>query len=66
MKIAATISDCHQVGMDEWRDVNVTRVFDSSDSIDSMIAWAKTISQGHDFHSLKLSEVVDASPEEQT
>lgn len=59
MKISATITVCLQVGMDEWRDVNKTKVFHSSDSIDSMIAWAKTIDKNLDFHSIKLSEVVE-------
>ena len=42
MKIAATITDCIQVGMDSWRDVSATKVFDSSEPINDILAWAKT------------------------
>ena len=60
MKIAATVTDCVQVGTDQWRDINKTKMFDSSDSIDSIVAWAKTINKAHDFHSISLSEIVDS------
>jgi len=59
MKIAVTVTDCIQVGIDQWRDVNKTKIFDSSESVDHMITWAQTISKGHDFFSLKMSAVVE-------
>ena len=58
MKIAVTISNCVQVGIDQWRDVNRTKIFDSADSVDSMIRWAQTINPVHDFDSLKMSVVI--------
>jgi hypothetical protein len=59
MKIAATVTESIQVGMDQylWHDINKTKIFDSSESIDSIIAWAQTINKGHDFHSIRFSEV---------
>jgi len=57
MKIAVTVTDCVQVGIDTWKNVGKTRVFDSSDSIDSMIEWAKSLNKAFDFNSLQMTTV---------
>lgn len=57
MKIAVTVSVFMQVSQEQYRDVPITKVFDSSQSIDEMLEWAKTIDERVDFHSLTFSEV---------
>jgi len=59
VKIAATITNCVQVGQYEYRDVRITCVFDSSQSIDAMIAWANSTKPTIPLHfgDLLLSEV---------
>lgn len=62
MKIAVMIGNCKQVSQGDYRDVDITKVFDSSDSIDDMLEWAKSVDRNADFHSLRMSEVAgDAS-----
>jgi hypothetical protein len=63
MKIAATITDCVQVGQYEYRDVRTTKVFDSSQSIDDIMAWGNSL-RGNKicFGDLLLSEVQEDNP----
>jgi hypothetical protein len=63
MKVAATIVHCKQVGMDTWRDIKKTKVFDSSQSIDDMIAWAKRENPANTFHDIEFSEAVISEPD---
>ena len=42
MKIVATVSNCVQVGMDNFRDVNTSRVFDENRTIKDILQWAST------------------------
>ena len=61
MKIAATVTICVQVAQERWDDINTTRVFDSSDSIDSILEWASKHVKNPGLHDLKLSEVDNAA-----
>jgi len=56
MKIAVTVTDYVQVGIDTWKNVGRTKIFDSSDSIDSMLEWAKALNKAFDFDSLQMTK----------
>jgi len=56
MKIAVTVTDYVQVGIDTWKNVGRTKIFDSSDSIDSMLEWAKALNKAFDFDSLQMAK----------
>ena len=43
MKIVATVTNCAQIGMDSFRDINESRVFDENRTIRDILAWAETI-----------------------
>lgn len=43
MRIVATISNCVQVGMDSFRDVHESRVFDESRTIREILSWAENM-----------------------
>ena len=72
MKIAATVTTCVQVGMEQWRDFKTTAVFDSSASFDDVLAWAAKHSKNPCWSEIAISEVVqlqpngDLEPDEQT
>ena len=61
MKIAVTVTTCCQVGMDQWRDFNWTRVFDSGETFDAILAWAATRSKSPGVCDLKFSDVDDSA-----
>ena len=61
MKIAVTISGYRQVGINVFRDWHRTMVFNSTASIDDMMAWAKTVDENVEFSGLLLSEVDEKS-----
>ena len=42
MKIVATVSNCVQVGMDNFRDINTSRVFDENRTVRDILQWAST------------------------
>ncbi len=43
MKIVVTVSDCVQVGMNTFRDINTSRVFNADAKIEDVLHWAKVI-----------------------
>lgn len=57
MKIAVTVTDCIQIGCETWQDITKTKIFDSSESFDTILTWAKKIRSDHVVSSLKFSEV---------
>jgi hypothetical protein len=57
MKIGVTVSTCRETGPDDFAILHITKIFDSSQSIDEMLDWARMIDKAADFHSLKFSEV---------
>ncbi len=40
-KIVVTISDTVQIGIDTWKQKNVSKIFSQTDSIEKMLEWAK-------------------------
>ena len=58
MKIAATYSSYGQISQTEYRDYNVTRIFDGSATFNDLEAWARELTNGKDgWHDLRLSTV---------
>lgn len=58
MKIAATYSSYGQVSQTEYRDFNVTRIFDGSATFNDLETWARHVTNGRDgWESLRLSSV---------
>lgn len=47
MKITATVTDCVQVGVDAFRDIHTSRVFDTSRPIDDVLRWAALTLKKH-------------------
>ena len=65
MKIAATISGAFQVSQEQWRDWNITRVFDETATFSDVIQWAKARPETKGkcgLNDILLSEVDDAHP----
>ncbi len=57
MKIVATIAECVQVGMDEYKDRNYSKVFDTAQSFDDIINWASAKIKGMTIHTIRISEL---------
>ena len=64
MKIAATYSICGQVSQTEYRDHNVTRIFDGTHTLNDLESWARKLTNGREgWQSLCLSSVEDGEAE---
>jgi hypothetical protein len=63
MAIVATVTDCVQVGLNEFRDKSVSRVFEENRTIGDMLSWARaTLGKEHvEFTDLKFSEFTGIS-----
>lgn len=59
MKIAVTVTVCHQIGIETWRDFNTTKVFDENSTIKEIDAWIKSIDKDANFSNAKISLCVD-------
>jgi len=51
--------DTIQVGMDEWRDIRTTKVFENTTTINDILIWANTPKGSHTLASLIISNVAD-------
>lgn len=59
MKTAITVLTTKQIGIETWKDISTTKVFDSSATLQEIINWIKTIDKGANLSSCKISEVVE-------
>lgn len=57
MKVVATVTNCAQVGIDQWRDKNISRVFNGDKTLQDLIRWAadETSNNNIDICDIKLS-----------
>jgi hypothetical protein len=59
IRVLATVTDCVQVGIDEFRDVNRSKEFGPDDRFSDVLAWAKSISENNNFSLIKFSTIED-------
>lgn len=59
MKIAVTVTVCHQIGIETWQDYNTTKVFEESSTIKEIDEWIKSIDKQSSFANAKISLCVD-------
>lgn len=57
MKIAVTITICAQIGIETWRDIHKTQIFDDTATISEIMAWVSTHDKTATFSSLQISDV---------
>jgi hypothetical protein len=43
MKISVTITTCYQIGIETWRNVNTTMVFEETTTVKEINDWLKSI-----------------------
>jgi len=43
MKIAVTVTVCHQIGMETWQDFHTSKVFEENSTIKEIDDWIKSI-----------------------
>ena len=55
MKIAVTVTVCQQIGMETWKDIHTTKVFEENSTIKDIDNWIKTIDKTATFVSVKIS-----------
>lgn len=63
MAIIVTVTDCVQVGLNEFRDKSVSRAFEENRTISDILSWAR-VTLGRDnveFTDLKFSEFTGTS-----
>lgn len=61
MKIIATVCNCGQIGMDEFRDYHVSNIFNGDSKISDIIAWANKVlgKNNAGICDIKFSEIVE-------
>ena len=59
MKIAVTVTVCHQVGMETWQDSHTTKVFEETSTIKEINDWIKSIDNNSSFAHAKISLCVE-------
>jgi hypothetical protein len=59
MKTAVTVTFCVQIGMETWRDVNTTKVFEETATLKEIIDWAKTIDKSASISVLKFGDIAE-------
>lgn len=63
-KVCATVSFCAQVGIDQWRDINRSRVFPMTSTLVEILEWAnRGRSNPETFHGIcdvKFSDVEES------
>ena len=59
MKIAVTVTVCHQIGMETWRDYHTTKVFEETSTIKEIDDWIKSIDNNSNLSSAKISLCVE-------
>jgi len=63
MAIIVTVTDCVQVGLNEFRDKSVSRAFEENRTISDILSWARaTLGRDNvEFTDLKFSEFTGTS-----
>lgn len=59
MKISATLSACEQIGIDSFRDRHITKIFETSNTFDDVLNWAKSLDPRNRLSDVLIAEVVD-------
>jgi hypothetical protein len=59
MKIAVTVTVCHQIGIETWQDFHTTKVFEEDSTIKEIDDWIKSIDKNSSFSNAKISLCVD-------
>lgn len=56
MNIIARIEKCVQIGSDDYRVYPITKIFDSTITIDEIISWAKTNGPNYFLNDIELTQ----------
>lgn len=59
MKIAVTVTTCHQIGIETWQDYHKTKVFDETATVKQIEDWIKSIDKNSSFANTKISDCVE-------
>jgi hypothetical protein len=59
MKIAVTVTTCHQIGIDEWKDGYTTKIFEYSATLQQIEDWIKSIDKSSSILKARLSFVAE-------
>lgn len=59
MKIAITVTQCRQIGIDTWKDLHTTKVFDEGATIKEINEWIQTIDKTWTIANATVSSYVD-------
>lgn len=55
MKIAVTVTTCHQIGIETWRDDHMTKVFDENSTLKEIDEWIKSVDKSASFPNCLIS-----------
>lgn len=59
MKIAVTVTSCHQIGIETWLDDHITKTFDEKSTIGEIDTWIKSVDKSASFSNVKISLCVE-------
>tara|TARA_R110002020_G_C15840951_1_gene735159 strand:+ start:417 stop:596 length:180 start_codon:yes stop_codon:yes gene_type:complete len=59
MKTAVTVTNCVQIGIETWRDVCTTKVFDENATLGEIDQWVKSIDKTLPLSGVKFGDIVE-------
>jgi len=57
MKTAVIVTKCVQIGIDTWRDVSRTKVFDETATLKKIQEWVHTIDKSASLSAVQFSDI---------
>lgn len=55
LEIAVTVTTCKQIGIETWRDINTTKVFNQNSTLKEIDDWVKSIDKSTDVTTALMS-----------
>ena len=59
MKTAVTVTTCVQIGIETWRDVCTTKVFDQNATLGDIDKWVRTIDKTIPLSAVKFGDIAE-------
>jgi hypothetical protein len=59
MVVCVTYTDCIQVGIEQWRNKSVSKIFYGADQLNDIIKWCKAMNLKFDWSQLTFTNIVE-------
>lgn len=59
MKTAVTVTTCVQIGIETWRDICTTMIFDENSTLGEIDEWVKSIDKTITLSAVKFGDIAE-------